>query len=478
MKRLSQNSLNNEERKYPIKVLQFGEGNFLRAFVDWMIDAMNKSSDFNAGVAVVQPMPSGMIDMFVQQDGLYHLMMNGVEQGEVKSDTVLIDCLKQFVNPYTQYDAYLELATCNTLSFIVSNTTEAGIAFDSEDVLGSPQKSFPGKLTAWLYHRYLHFKGDPEAGLVILPCELIDRNGEILKEVVLQFIALWGLEDAFKAWICEANIFANTLVDRIVPGFPKDKIAKVYEALGVEDHVVVESERFHLWVIEGPAFIEAMLPFKNANLNIIITQDMTPYRTRKVRILNGAHTLMVPVALLAGTELVMDAVNDPILGRFLNEVLDDEVIPTIDMPVSELIDFKESVIERFKNPFIKHYFTSIALNSISKFKTRVLPSLLGYRALKNEVPVKTAFSLAALIKLYAQEKVKISDDQEILDFFASQWENCHAGTLTLESLVQNVLSNTSFWGEDLTNDPKLTASVTHHLKNIMTRPMTECIQEV
>ncbi|GAU75732.1 tagaturonate reductase [Fusibacter sp. 3D3] len=458
MERLSNKHLK-AIKDYPIRILQFGEGNFLRAFVDWMVYSMNEKANFETAVAVVQPMPQGMIDMFIEQDGLYHHIMNGLEKGEPKSDVTLIDVLKQFVNPFEDYEAYLKLAELDTIEYIVSNTTEAGIAFDGSDTLEVPQNSFPGKLTAWLYKRFQHFNGNPQKGTIILPCELIDKNGEKLKETVVQYSKLWSLGSAFEGWIENANTFTNTLVDRIVPGFPRAIIDEVYDRIQCEDQVVCESERFHLWVIEGPKVIETKLPFKQAGLNVIVTEDMTPYRTRKVRILNGAHTLLVPVGLLYGIDQVRESIEDGVVGKFIFDALNEEVIPTIDMDVAELNQFRDDVLERFRNPYVKHYLKSISLNSTSKFKTRVLPSLLTCIECKSILPKRMLFSLASLIKLYEGKTIEISDDKDVLEYFAAQWAAYNSGQVSAAQMITAILSNQKLWGLDLSANDAIKTQV-------------------
>jgi len=349
--------------KRPIKVLQFGEGNFLRAFVDWMIESMNQKSNFNAGVVVVQPMPHGMIESLAKQDGLYHVVMSGYVDGEAKQEVMRIDALQAFIDPYADYEGFLRTAEIDTIEWVISNTTEAGIAYNAEDQLKGPQTGFPSKLTAWLYHRYDHFNGNQKSGVTILPCELIDRNGDQLKEVVHRYSQEWELGDGFSNWLKQHVIFANTLVDRIVPGFPKAKIDSIQQAIGFEDQLVVESEHFHLWVIEGPSSIGDALPSLAADLNVVVTEDMTPFRTRKVRILNGAHTILVPVAILSGLTFVKESVEHDGVGRFLLEALEKEVLPGLGMPQSVVEDYLKTVLDRFKNPFIAHYLESIALNN-------------------------------------------------------------------------------------------------------------------
>jgi tagaturonate reductase len=470
-------------KNYPEKVLQFGEGNFLRAFVDWQIDVLNKKTDFNGSVVVVQPLGQGMVEMLNEQDGLYTLYLQGMQDGKAVREHTLIDAISRGINLYSQYDEFEEIAKNPELRFIFSNTTEAGIAYDETDRLEDrPQKSFPGKLTAFLYKRYQAFNGDNSKGFIIIPCELIDRNGEKLKEIILKFAALWNLGDGFVQWINEANTFCCTLVDRIVPGYPRDTINEITEELGYQDNLVVVGEVFHFWVIEGPQWIKEEFPVHLAGLNTIFVDDQTPYRTRKVRILNGAHTALTPVSYLYGLDTVAEAVEHPVIGKFIKELIFDEIIPTLDLPIEELNFFANAVIERFMNPYVKHFLMSISLNSMSKYKTRDLPSLLEYINRKNELPEKLVFALAALIVFYkgkrGTEDIKLADDQDILDLYKEQWA-AYDGTIeSVRTIVTNVLGYKKNWEMDLNEVPGLTDAVTNYLFEIETKGMQQAVEAV
>ncbi|MBB6218522.1 tagaturonate reductase [Anaerosolibacter carboniphilus] len=466
--------------KYPERVLQFGEGNFLRAFSDWMIDLMNKKAGFGSSVVVVQPLEQGLVDMLNDQDGLYTLYLNGIKDGEAVREKMVVEAISRGINPYRDYEQYKEIASNPELRFVISNTTEAGIVFDEKDRFeDKPQKSFPGKVTALLYERYKEFDGAKEKGLIFIPCELIDKNGENLKKAILQYAALWKLEDAFIRWIEESNTFCNSLVDRIVPGFPKDSIEEITKELGYEDKLVVEGEQFHLWVIEGPDFVAEEFPADKTGLNVLFVKDLAPYRTRKVRILNGAHTSMVPVALLYGLETVREAVEDKLVGKFVRETIFDEIVPTLDLPKEELDYFANAVLDRFKNPFIKHFLTSIALNSHSKFETRVLPSLLMYKDRKGELSKKIVFSLASLIKLYENKaNLELKDDQEILEMYERLWA-AHDGTEdSIGKIVETVLAQEKIWKMNLNAVAGLKEQVCVYLKKIEQVGMVEAIKEV
>jgi tagaturonate reductase len=469
--------------QYPEKVLQFGEGNFLRAFVDWQIDVMNQETDFNGSVVLVQPLGQGMIEKINQQDGLYTLYLQGMKEGKAVKEHSTITSVSRGLNLYTEYDEFKKLAENPELRFIFSNTTEAGIAFEEKDCLEDrPQSSFPGKLTAFLYHRYQAFNGDREKGFIIIPCELIDRNGEKLKQIVLQYAALWNLEENFVQWIEEANTFCCSLVDRIVPGYPRDTIDEITKELGYQDDLVVVGEQFHLWVIEGPQWIRDEFPAHLAGLNTLFVDDMTPYRTRKVRILNGAHTALTPVSYLYGLNTVAETVEHEVMGQFVKELIYDEIIPTLDLPLEELRSFADAVLERFQNPFIQHFLLSISLNSMSKYKTRDLPSLLEYYNRKQELPRKLVFSLAALISFYkgkrGDEDIQLSDDKEVLELFAQQWSQFDGTASSIEAIVQSVLGYKKNWEMDLNVIPGLTAAVTADLFEIETKGMEQAVAAI
>lgn len=472
-----------EYKKYPVKVLQFGEGGFLRAFVDWIIDKLNKEADFNGGVAVVQPIEKGLVNLLNEQDGLYTLYLTGIENGKASRERSVIDCIQAGINPYENYNEYLKLAENSELRFITSNTTEAGIAFDENDTLDKvPQNSFPAKLTAFLYHRFKIFNGDKSKGFIILPCELIDRNGEKLQKMVFRYAKLWNLGEDFISWLSEANTFCCTLVDRVVTGYPKDRIDEVNKELGYEDKLVDEGEKFHLWVIEGPQWIKNEFPTDKIGLNVLFVEDMTPYRTRKVRILNGAHTSMVPVSYLYGIDTVRESIEDKVIGKFINDAIFTEIIPTLDLPENELVDFANAVIGRFRNPFIKHYLMSISLNSMSKFETRVLPSILEYLNRKGKLPKRLVFSLAALIRFYKGERngevIALNDDAFVLDMYKRLWDEYGASKLTLEDIVKEVLANERIWKMDLNKVEGLTDKVTMYLEAIEKAGIKEALKEV
>jgi tagaturonate reductase len=464
MEKLNRKSLGLED-KLPIKVVQFGEGNFLRAFVDYAFQRLNKEVDFNAGIAMVQPLKDGMVNMINDQDGLYTLFMNGIKKGEKIQDIELITNIVKAINPYTEFENYLALAREEQLQFIVSNTTEAGIEFiESDTPAMQPPVSFPAKLTVLLYERFKHFHGDAAKGLTIIPCELIDYNSETLKKYILQYCDLWKLETSFKTWVSEACTYHSTLVDRIVPGYPRAEIEEYNNKLEYQDNLIVAAEPFFLWAIEGGDDLKAKLPFHKTDLNVKIVNNIRPFKMIKVRILNGAHTAMVPFSLLFGNKLVMETVNGGFTGKFVNSVI-GEISETLDMDKNEISAYTEEVMDRFKNPFIKHALADIALNSISKFKVRVLPSLLGYYNLNNKLPANLTFSLACLIRFYNgtwnNEELPVKDSPDVVEAFKNAWQ-----LENLDLIVTTILTNSEFWGQDLTKINGLTQAIITALNEI------------
>lgn len=442
--------------KFPTKVIQFGEGNFLRAFIDWQIHQMNKQGLFKGGVKIVQPLAKGMTKNLDQQDDLYTVLLEGVLNGKKYQSHEVIESVNGTVRPYENYAEYLKLAEDDNIEVIFSNTTEAGIAFDENDKLSDqPQNSYPGKLTALLYHRFELGK----KGFHIIPCELINHNGDQLKKIVLQYAELWKLGEKFVDWINNDNKFYSTLVDRIVPGYPRDRAADLEKEWGYLDQMMVKTEPFLIFVLEGSQAINDVLPLKEAGINFVVTDDMQPYRNRKVSILNGPHTTMSPIARLAGIETVGEVMKDKDFYKFVNDEMYQEIIPTVALPEKELADYAEGIKERFENPYVKHQLSSIALNSISKFTARLLPTLKRYVAKNQELPKRIVLALAAYLKIYrGQADFEPSDTAEVLAAFKEI-----AGD---ENYVHEALSNSDFWGEDLTRISGLEALVNKYLTEI------------
>ncbi|MDR1203066.1 MAG: tagaturonate reductase [Tannerellaceae bacterium] len=404
---------------YPERIIQFGEGNFLRAFADWMIQIMNERIHFNSSVVVVQPIENGTIDRLNKQDCLYHVNLQGLEKGEKVNSFTKVEAISRALNPYTQFREYIRLAEQPEMRFVISNTTEAGIVFDpSCKQSDQPASSYPGKLTQLLYHRFKTFKGDRSKGLIIFPCELIFLNGHKLKETIRQYIELWELGDEFNAWFTEACGVYATLVDRIVSGFPHKEIDVIKEKLGYDDNLVVRAEQFHLWVIEAPQSVAEEFPADKAGLNVLFVPNEEPYHRRKVTLLNGLHTVLAPVAYLSGVNFVRDACQHKVLGKYIHKVMFDELVETLeDFPKEELVQYANEVLERFNNPFVDHSVVSIMLNSFSKFETRDLPSLKIYFKHKGELSQGIVLGLAAIIAYYKSDgpTYEPNDATEILN---------------------------------------------------------------
>lgn len=434
--------------KRPIKILQIGEGNFLRAFIDPVIQTMNENINFSSNVCVVQPLANGRIDKLAQQDGLYTLLLEGIQNNKKTKKQYVVDVLDDFIDPYVDYQKFLSYAHSEDLLFIISNTTEAGIVLDENDLnFTKTPLSYPGKVLAFLKERYDFFSKDSTKGLYILPCELIDNNGDKLKEIILKLASLHNFEQDFINWIANSNFFYNTLVDRIVPGYPKEEINILQNELGYIDNNLVKGEIFHLWVISGNPKLLDILPIQETNLNIVFTKDIKPFKERKVKILNGAHTCMVPIAYLSGITTVSKVMSTPFLSKWIYNFLTHEVLPTIPMKQKEVELFIDDVLERFKNPFIKHQLLDIALNSMTKYKTRILPTAIDYYNSKGQLPVYALFSFAALCHLYQiennQGKPLIKDNQEFLNF----WSSFKKSSLSDFELINKVVS-LPHWNND------------------------------
>ncbi len=458
------------------KVMQFGEGNFLRAFVDDFIDIANEKAGFNGKVVLVQPIAQGLTDLINQQEGLYTLYLRGSENGVKVDDKRVISAVSRCINPYGEWNKVLELARSSDLEIIVSNTTEAGIVHDTESAFDQePPISFPAKLTRVLYERWK--AGKP--GIVMLSCELIDNNGKELLKCVNQYIDDWKLEDGFRGWVNEENIFCSTLVDRIVPGRIRDpeEVKRLAEQNGYDDPLTDVGEVFGIWVIEGPDGLEDRLPFKKAGVPVIVVPDVTPYKKRKVRILNGAHTGFVLGAYLAGFDIVRDCMHDDTVRGFMNKMLYEEVIPTLPLDKKDLEDFARAVQDRFNNPFVNHELMSISLNSTSKWKARNMPTFLDYVKEKKALPPCLTASFAAYIAFYSNDiqaltdkglvcrrpkgnEYTVSDDRWVLEFYWNHRDD------SPEELVHTVMTHTEMWGQDLTAVPGFEAETVRILKQI------------
>lgn len=464
----------------PVKVVQFGEGNFLRGFVDYMIDIANEQGKFDGDIVLIKPIEFGNLEMFHKQDCQYTVSLRGIVDGEAKILNRKITSVADAVDTYNEYDKYMQLAELDTLRFVVSNTTEAGIVYDETDRFElTPPRTFPGKLTKFLHHRFETFKGDKDKGLVMLPVELIDDNGHMLKKCVLQLIELWGLGDDFRNWVEEACTFTSTLVDRIITGYPRDNEQEEWEKLGYEDHIMVTGEPFALWVIESDRDISREFPLPDAGLPVIFTDNQKPYKQRKVRILNGAHTSFVLASYMAGNDYVKESMDDEDIRNFMMKTLNEEVIPTLTLPKKELEEFAAAVITRFNNPYVKHALLSISLNSVSKWRARCMPSFLGYVEKFGALPVHLTFSIAALMNFYSGTQLRgkalvghrngqeyeIMDDERVLAFFRDNSEKASG------EFVTAFLGREDFFGQNLNEVEGLTDAVTAYLEDIRVNGM-------
>ena len=465
----------------PVKVLQFGEGNFLRAFVEYWFDMANEKAGWNGKIALVQPIAQGLTKQINEQEGLYTLYLRGSENGQKVDRKRVISVVDACYNPYEKEDweKIKSIACSHELEYMASNTTEAGIVYDPDSSFDEvPPHTFPAKLTVLLYER---FKAG-QKGVAILSCELIDNNGQELKKCVLRHAKDWNLGDEFTQWIEEENLFCSTLVDRIVPGRIRDpkEVERMNEENGYEDQLMDVGEVFGVWYIEGPRELEEKLPFKKAGLNVHVVPDHLPYKKRKVRILNGAHTGFVLGAYLAGENIVRDCMHDETIHAFMNQLLFDEVIPILPLDKKDCEEFAAAVTDRFSNPFIDHQLLSISLNSTSKWKARDLPSLLEYQGKFGHLPDALCMGFAAYLAFYScdlqrREKTaligkrpsgneySIQDDDWVLDFY---WEHRNDKA---EALTKAVLSNVKMWDQDLTTVPGLTKKVSEDLELIRTQ---------
>ncbi len=466
------------ERK--IKIMQFGEGNFLRAFVEWILQDLNDKGAIEASVAVVQPMPFGRVKELADQDGLYTLRLEGIDNGENVRKSQIIDVIGDCINPFTEYEKYLKYGESEDLQVIISNTTEAGIAVDASDTdFSKCPKSFPGKLLALLKRRYDRFKGDMNKGLAIIPCELIDDNGDELYRCLTELAKINKMDEKFIKWMQTANHFTSTLVDRIVPGYPKNEIEAIQKDTGYIDNNVVKGEIFHLWVLKKEPFVQKVLPADKTGLNVIFADDIHPYKQRKVKILNGSHTALVPVAYLCGIDTVGEAMNDKTIGKFVKDFIFGEVNPTIDLPADQMTAFANSVIERYKNPYIRHELMSIALNSTTKFRTRLLPTLLDYVKIKGKLPQHLLFSLASLIAFHkgkrGNEEIALNDDPAYLAKWKYLWTEFDGD---LDKLAKEALAWKGAWDMDMnTIHPDITKTVAKYLKEIQTKGIKKAVEE-
>lgn len=455
----------------PIKILQFGEGVFLRAFADYAVDIANEENNFNGNIAVILPR-SGKTDRFAKQNNIYTVCLRGQQDGQVYKENRVITSIDSVISARDEYDAFMALAHEDALEFVISNTTDAGIAYNEADQFSDcPPSTFPAKLTKFLYERYTYYQGDMQKGLVMVPTELNDDNGQLLKSCVLQYAALWNLDDAFTAWLASACRFVDTLVDRIVAGYPAGNIDAIQEELGYEDALLDQAEPFSLWVIGDPSLADKFT-IGSDKFHVEFTDNIQAFKEQKVRILNGAHTSMVLGAYLSGLDYVGQCMADPVVRRSLDQTVFGEIVPTVDLPREKAEAFAKAVYERFENPFVNHALLAISLNSISKWKGRILPTFKDSVAATGKLPKWLTYSLAALLAFYrsteegdgcligaraAGNTYEIHDDAEKLAFIKE-----NAAKPTAE-YVQAVMSRSDFWGEDLTAIAGFADAVTAHI---------------
>lgn len=473
-----------EYPKYPNKVIQFGEGNFLRCFIDWQLDIINEKTDLNAGIFVVRPIDTDYLPLIDVQDGLYTTIIRGInEEKKLVDEKRIISSINQEVNIYKNYNRVVEEFKNPEIKYLFSNTTEAGIVFNSNDKFqDGPYGTYPGKLTKLLYERYKYFNGDLKKGLIIFPCELIDYNGEELKRIIFEYCQLWELENEFLKWLEEANTWCSTLVDRIVTGYPKDEKKELEEELGYIDNYMVTGEYFYLLVIQGPKWLQQELKLDEVNLNIKIVDNIKPYKEQKVGILNGSHTAIVPVSFLYGNNTVKESMDSPIIKNYLESLLSEEIIPALNLNPEELKKFANSVIDRFNNPYVKHNLLSISLNSMFKFKTRLLPQFITNVEKIGKIPKYMAFSLGALICFYrgkrGDEIIPLNDEERFLKLYSEIWNNYDNTLEKSQEIAKKVLGYKEHWDRDLNEIPELTEIVGENIWLIMNKGIEVAIEEL
>lgn len=480
------NRSNMDYARHPERILQIGEGNFLRCFVGWQVDILNEKNGLDAGIVVARPIDTDQPPSLDTQDGLYTTLLRGYDdKNQLRNEKRVVSAVTREISIYQDYRTFLDVAHNQQLRFIFSNTTEAGIAFNDQDRFDDePPGTYPAKLTRFLYERFTFCRGTAEGGFILLPCELLDYNGDKLKEIVLKYIKLWNLSDEFRDWVMNANTFCSTLVDRIVTGYPREEVEELEQELGYKDRFMVTGEFFHLFVIQAPSFVGEELKLEGSGLEIEIVEDLKLYKERKVGILNGCHTSLAPIAHLCGIEFVKDATADPLLESYLAKLLDQEIIPSLDMPKEELEKFADSVIGRFKNPYIKHKLLDISLNSMTKFRTRILPQFLRYYKNNDSVAPMMATALAALICFYRGvlngQSYPLKDDQPFLDLYSELWSEVGENPVSIDQateIARRILELDQHWEAELLSLDGLLETVATNIVSITTRGMRETLKE-
>ena len=461
-------------------VLQFGGGNFLRAYAEWIVAAYNRQAKVPLGVLVANNSDRKIYREWQAQDGLFHLLTRGLRDGEVVDHVELITNVSRIISLDGDWETFLASAEQPDMRYVFSNTTEAGIRYVEGDGLdGEAPEEFPARLAAWLHRRFRFFGGAAERGCIIFPFELIADNGERLRELLLHNAAEWGLGSSFADWVNAHCVFCNTLVDRIVPGISAADRGSVMVRLGYEDAAATQAEPYHLLAIEAPQAVRDELPLHRLGLNIRYVDDLTPYRRSKVAILNGAHTAMVPVGYLSGLETVKDTMDDKIAGAFVRELVYEEIIPTLSLPEVDLQEYARAVLDRFRNPFIDHRLLSISLNSVTKFRTRVLPTLLDYLDQRGSPPARMVLAWAALMHFYRGqrngEEIPLRDDPWALGFLRDAWAAVSYNEAGMRELSRRVLGWEQAWGTDLSDRKELLDALAAALYAILRHGMEDAV---
>ncbi|WP_077214957.1 tagaturonate reductase [Bacillus dakarensis] len=480
--------------QYPERVLQIGEGNFLRGFIDWMIFEMNKAGHFQGSVVAIQPTPRGkVVPKLNRQDGLYTTVLRGIENGEPVETIEVIDSIRRGINPYSDWADALKVSESAEIEFVFSNTTEAGLQYLEEDFAeDSSPLSFPGKLVSLLYHRFEFYKGDVTKGWIILPCELVEKNGEVLKGICKRLAEYWELPESFWNWVEESCVFCNTLVDRIVTGFPHEEAAQFEERLGYQDVLLTVAEPYHLFVIEGPEFIEEKLPFKKAGLNVHF-DHIDSYRELKVKFLNAPHTMLAAVGVLSGIETVREGIEDSLIYSFINEALTVEIAEVLgEKEKAKSAQYIKDVYDRFLNPYLHHKLLDISLNSYAKFQTRVLPSLLKFYQTHGVYPKRLVFSLAALLNFYRMEEedgeksfgqglggsYEIRDGKEVIEKFRAFWGEYNGQREQTVKLISEMILEDIVEDKQLYNLTSLAEEIADDVMLIREKGMRTALEQI
>jgi len=474
-----------QRQRRPIRVLQFGEGNFLRAFADYIIDCSNEAGVLDSNVVIVKPIDYGTLDKFDQQDNFYTVILRGIKNGQSSVETRVVSCIQKTIDPYIQINDYNLLMRNEDLRFIISNTTEAGIVYSGKDKLEDAlPETFPAKVTKLLLQRYEIFDGAMDKGFIFLPVELIEKNGDNLKKCILSYCSLWGLSDGFIHWVNSANIFCNTLVDRIVSGYPKAEEEKLWQEMGYKDELIATGEPFGFWAIGSDRIDAVKKEFTvQSGVEVVFAEDIEPYKQRKVRILNGAHTAMVMGGYLAGKNIVAECMDDADIRNYMLSCIYDEIIPNIPLDKEKLKDYANSVVERFRNSFLNHKLLDICLNSTSKWRARVLPSFIDYYESMGKIPKLLTLSFAMYLSFYIGvqkdeegyfnirdgERYKMLDDEYALEIFRTNYR------LPIDRMIHIVMSDEKLWGINLTDISGFYEKVCEHVHSISTYGMKKVI---